>query len=88
MHENFGLTQSVVLQHVRDTRDNVFNPTKGNRYSLATEFAGGGFGGDFTFNKYTAEGRKILIAAATTSSPCASRAVGRTALCRLANVLP
>ena len=58
--ENFGLTQSVMLQHVRDTRDNVFNPTKGNRYLLAAEFAGGGFGGDFTFNKYTAEGRKYF----------------------------
>ena len=56
--DSFGLTRSVVLQHVRDTRDNVFNPTTGNRFSISSEFAGRGMGGDFTFNKYTLEGRK------------------------------
>lgn len=56
--ENFGLTRSVVLQHVRDTRDNVYNPTTGHRYSLTTEVAAKGLGGDFNFNKYTIEGRK------------------------------
>lgn len=58
--ENFGLTRSVVLQHVRDTRDNVFNPTTGNRLALTTEVAGRSFGGDFNFNKYTVDGRRYF----------------------------
>lgn len=58
--ENFGLTRSVVLQHVRDTRDNVYTPTTGHRYSLTTEVAAKGLGGDFNFNKYVLEGRKYF----------------------------
>ncbi len=48
---NFGLTRSVILSHVTDTRDNVFAPTSGARVSLSAEVAG--FGGDFKFQKYT-----------------------------------
>lgn len=48
---NFGLTRSVILAHVTDTRDNVFSPTSGARVSLSAEVAG--FGGDFKFQKYT-----------------------------------
>ena len=39
-----------------DTRDSNTNPSEGARYSLSGEFAG--LGGDFSFNKYTAEGRR------------------------------
>ena len=46
---NFGTTRSITLQHVTDTRDNVFYPMTGNRFSLTSEF--GGFGGDFNFQK-------------------------------------
>ncbi|EAX47477.1 surface antigen (D15) [Thermosinus carboxydivorans Nor1] len=60
LQDNFGLTRSITLMRVYDSRDNVFNPTEGRRYSLAAEFAGGLLGGDFDFNKYTAEGRQYL----------------------------
>ncbi len=58
--ENFGLTRSVTLTRVFDSRDNVFNATEGRRYSLSAEFAGKALGGDFNYNKYTAEARQYL----------------------------
>lgn len=58
--DNFGTTRSVTLMRVFDSRDNVFNATEGKRYSLSAEFAGKAFGGDFDFNKYTAEARQYL----------------------------
>lgn len=58
LENNFGTTRSISLSHVFDSRDNVFNPTEGQRYSLTAEFAGGGLGGDFDYDKYTVEGRK------------------------------
>jgi outer membrane protein insertion porin family len=60
LKDNFGTTHSVSLMHVYDSRDNVFNPTEGNRVALTAEFAGGALGGDFTYNKYTAESRNYL----------------------------
>lgn len=57
---NFGTTRSVTLMRVFDSRDNIFNPTEGKRYSLSAEFAGKAFGGDFGFNKYTLEGRQYF----------------------------
>lgn len=58
--DNFGLTRSVSLMRVYDSRDNVFSPTEGNRVALTAEFAGKGLGGDFNFNKYSAETRNYL----------------------------
>lgn len=52
---NFGLTRSIILSRVFDTRDSVSNPSEGTRYALTAELAG--LGGDFNFNKYTAEVR-------------------------------
>ena len=46
---NFGTTRSIILQHVTDTRDNVYNPMEGCKISLTGEVAG--FGGDFDFQK-------------------------------------
>ena len=56
VHNNFGLTRSIIVSRVLDTRDSNTNPSEGARYSLSGEFAG--LGGDFSFNKYTAEGRR------------------------------
>ncbi len=56
LDENFGNTRSVILGHVTDTRDNIYNPTEGARTSLTAEFAGW-LGGDFDYNKYTFEDR-------------------------------
>lgn len=60
LEDNFGTTRSVTLAHILDSRDNVFNPTEGQRLSLTAEFAGRAFGGDFNFNKYTVEDRQYL----------------------------
>ena len=59
--KNFGTTRSIELQHVTDTRDNVFNPTTGGRVALIGEF-GGILGGDFKFQKYTVEHQRYLKA--------------------------
>lgn len=60
LKDNFGVTRSVSLMRVYDSRDNVFSPTEGNRVALTAEFAGKSFGGDFNYNKYTAETRNYL----------------------------
>lgn len=48
-------TDSARLSFVRDTRDNFMNPTRGNRSSIAGEYAGGLLGGDNYFTKYELE---------------------------------
>jgi outer membrane protein insertion porin family len=60
LQNNFGEVHSVTLARVYDTRDNVFNPTAGNRVSLTTEIAGKGLGGQFDFNKYIIDGRQYF----------------------------
>lgn len=60
LKDNFGKTNSFSLMRVYDSRDNVFSPTEGSRVSLTAEFAGKALGGDFDFNKYTAESRNYL----------------------------
>ena len=49
--DNFGVTRSMTVEHVTDTRDNIYNPTEGSRVNLSAEF-GGWLGGDFDFQKY------------------------------------
>lgn len=51
---NFGTTRSIGLQHVTDTRDNIYNPTTGGRIAIGAEFSGI-LGGDFDFQKYNIE---------------------------------
>ncbi|HWR41085.1 MAG TPA: outer membrane protein assembly factor [Patescibacteria group bacterium] len=58
LQDNFGTTRSLMLSRVFDSRDNVYNPTKGKRYAITAEIAG--FGGDFKFNKFTLEGRQYI----------------------------
>jgi outer membrane protein insertion porin family len=53
--EGEATTNSVQLSLVRDSRDNFFNPSRGNRTVLTGEYAGGFLGGDNYFTKYTAE---------------------------------
>jgi len=53
--EGSSVTNSLQLTMVRDSRDNFFNPTKGNRTVLSGEYAGGFLGGDNYFTKVTAE---------------------------------
>ena len=50
-NDNFGTTRSIEYQHVTDTRDNIYNPSRGQRVLLSAEF-GGLLGGDFNFQKF------------------------------------
>ena len=52
--KNFGTTRSIILQHVTDTRDNIYEPTTGTKVSLTGE-VGGLLGGDFKFQKVSIE---------------------------------
>ena len=61
LSDNFGTTRSIGFQHVTDTRDNIYNPTRGNRVALGGEFSGM-FGGDFSYQKYNIEHQHFLKA--------------------------
>lgn len=54
---NFGRINSVTWQKIYDSRDNIYEPTRGRRISYTTQWAGHGLGGDFDFYKFTAEAR-------------------------------
>jgi len=53
--EGTATTNSMRLTFVRDTRDNYMNPSRGNRTSVAGEYAGGILGGDNYFTKFELE---------------------------------
>ena len=55
--KNFGTINSITWQKVYDSRDNIYEPTRGRRISYSTQWAGHGLGGDFDFYKFTAEMR-------------------------------
>ena len=54
--ENFGVTRSVTVGRVLDSRDNIYDPHEGKRISYSIEHAGF-MGGDFDFTKFTADYR-------------------------------
>ena len=54
---NFGRINSITWQKVYDSRDNIYDPTRGRRISYTAQWAGHGLGGDFDFYKFTAEAR-------------------------------
>ena len=60
IEKNFGTTRSIILQHVTDTRDNVYFPTMGGRVALTGEV--GGLGGDFDFRKADIEDQRYFKA--------------------------
>ena len=43
-----------------DTRDNIFNPSKGSYHLFSATFFGSGLGGDFTFDRYYLDLRKYV----------------------------
>lgn len=55
--KNFGRTNSVTWQKVYDSRDNIYDPTRGRRISSTVQWAGHGLGGDFDYYKFTGEYR-------------------------------
>lgn len=59
-HDNFGLTRSITLEHVTDTRDNIYNPTEGNKVNISLEV--GAFGGDFDYQKASIEHQHYRVA--------------------------
>jgi len=58
--KNFGLTRSIIFEHVTDTRDNIYSPTTGNKVNLSLEV--GSFGGDFNFQKASIEHQHYRVA--------------------------
>jgi len=58
-NDNFGTTRSIIMEHVTDTRDNIYDPTTGGRVNLSVELAGL-LGGDFKFQKYTIEDQRYF----------------------------
>jgi len=48
-------TDAIILAIVRDTRDVYVDPSKGARYALTLEFAGGPLGGTNDFYKYVGD---------------------------------
>ena len=57
VEKNFGRINSITWQKVYDSRDNIYEPTRGRRISYTAQWAGHGLGGDFDFYKFTAEAR-------------------------------
>jgi len=55
---NFGTTRSVTIEHITDTRDNIYSPTSGSRANLQIEYAG--LGADFNYQKYTIEDQHYI----------------------------
>ena len=53
--ENFGVTRSITLGRIFDSRDNIYDPHEGKRIGYSLEWAG--LGGDFDFTKVTADYR-------------------------------
>ena len=53
--ENFGETRSITLTRTYDSRDNIYDPHHGKYNSYSFEI--GGFGGDFSFRKLSADYR-------------------------------
>jgi len=52
-----GLTSSMTFSISRDTRNRVFEPTRGSLFRLTEEIAGSIFGGDTKFSKTEFDGR-------------------------------
>jgi len=48
-------TSSIFTTVSRDSRDNIYFPTNGTKFSLYSEVAGGALGGDFNYYKQIAE---------------------------------
>ena len=59
--DNFGTTRSIQWQHVTDTRDNIYNPTIGDKSVIDLEL-GGILGGDFTFQKLSIDNQHFFKA--------------------------
>ena len=60
-NDNFGTTRSIGFQHVTDTRDNIYNPTRGDRASIDVEL-GGLLGGDFKYQKASIDNQHFFKA--------------------------
>ncbi len=49
--EGTSVTSSIYVEFARDTRDNVWDPTRGTRSSIGLEYAGGPLQGDVNYYK-------------------------------------
>lgn len=64
-----GVTSSVTTSISRDTRNRVFEPSKGSLLRLTEEIAGGPFGGANAFSKTQFDGRWFFPAAPRSTLP-------------------
>ncbi|MCX7795655.1 MAG: BamA/TamA family outer membrane protein [bacterium] len=55
-----GISSAIVLGVAKDTRNVIFNPTKGNYYGISLKQGGGILGGDFNFTKISLDLRWYL----------------------------
>ncbi|MBI5745076.1 MAG: outer membrane protein assembly factor BamA, partial [Elusimicrobia bacterium] len=53
LQEGTSVTSSIYVEIARDTRDNVWDPTRGSKTSLGVELAGGPLQGDVNYYKPT-----------------------------------
>lgn len=53
--EGTNVTSKIITSLRYDSRDKIYNATEGSEYALSLEYAGGPFGGDIAFTKYTGE---------------------------------
>ncbi len=58
--EGSSTTSKIGLSLLRDTRDNLLFPTKGSRYEISSELAGGGLGGDNDYWKVELRGSNFF----------------------------
>jgi outer membrane protein insertion porin family len=58
--EGENTISSLMFKLTRDTRDNIFNPSRGTVLSGAVECAGGPFGGDKDFTKLTGTASRYI----------------------------
>jgi outer membrane protein insertion porin family len=54
-----GSTSSITLSLIRDTRNHPFDPSTGTVTTGSVEFAGGPFGGDYDFTKFSISHRRF-----------------------------
>jgi len=54
------LTSSFETSFIRNSSNDAFYPTRGTRFSVTDEFAGGPFGGSVDFHKHRIEGRLYM----------------------------
>jgi len=70
LSQGTSITSSIYLEFARDTRDNVWDPTRGTKNSIGVEYAGGWLQGDVNYYKPTFSSSYNLKLFAIDDYPC------------------